>query len=135
MVPVMKIEGFRDLVAWQKAMDLTVTCYQLSRAFPTDERFGLTSQLRRAAVSVAANIAEGKGRGFNKAFVNYLSIAGGSLCEVSTHLEIALRLDYLKPADFHRASEQIEEVGRLVTALRKSVETALAPSGPPTTNQ
>lgn len=122
----MKVESFRDLIAWRKAMDLAVACYQISRSFPREEKFGLTSQLRRAAVSAPANIAEGKGRGFSRAFVNHLSISGGSLCELETHLELAVRLRYTPNDTFAEVTPQIEEVGRLVTGLRKSVETTIS---------
>jgi four helix bundle protein len=120
-----KIESFRDLVAWQRAMDLVVECYRVSRKFPSDERFSLTSQLRRAAVSVPSNIAEGKGRGFNRAYANHLTIASGSLCEVSTQMEIAQRLGFIDQRVFESVKGRIEEVGRLMTSLRKSVESTL----------
>jgi four helix bundle protein len=122
----MKVESFRDLVAWQKAMDRAIACYQISRSFPREEQFGLTSQLRRAAVSVPANIAEGKGRGFSRAFVNHLSISGGSLCELDTHLELAVRLQYIPNETLAEIVPQIEQVGRLVTGLRKSVEATMS---------
>lgn len=121
----MKVDGFRDLVAWQKAVELAIDCYSVTKNFPTTERYGLTSQLQRAAVSVPANIAEGKGRGFNGAYVNHLAIANGSLCELETHVEIATRLGYLEPTQFEQLQQKIGEVGRLITALRKSVEAAI----------
>ncbi|HEX4148238.1 MAG TPA: four helix bundle protein, partial [Pirellulales bacterium] len=76
--------NYRDLIAWQKAMDLVVMVYQLTREFPTEERYGLSQQLQRAAVSVASNIAEGQGRESIREFANFLSIAHGSLREVET---------------------------------------------------
>jgi four helix bundle protein len=121
----MRIESFRDLVAWQRAMDLVVECYRITKRFPGEERFSLTAQLRRAAVSVPSNIAEGKGRGFCKANVNHLTIASGSLCELSTQLEIAHRLGYLDATVLASMNDRMEEVGRLVTALRKSIESKL----------
>jgi len=121
----MNVPSFRDPIAWQRAMDLTVKCNKVSRLFPGEERFALTSQLHRAAVSVPANIAEGKGRGFNRAYVNHLSIANGSVCELDTHLEVALRLNYVKPAGLEPIHQQIDDVGRLSTALRKSVESTI----------
>ncbi|MDP1797447.1 MAG: four helix bundle protein, partial [Planctomycetaceae bacterium] len=89
------------------------------------ERFGLISQIQRAAASVPANIAEGKGRGFNRAFVNHLAIACGSLCELETHLELAARLGYLDTTEVRSIQQEIGDVGRLITALRKSVEAAI----------
>lgn len=121
----MKVDGFRDLVAWQKAVELVVECYRVTKGFPPAERYGLTSQLQRAAVSVPANIAEGKGRGFNGYYVNHLAIANGSLCELETHIEIAKQLGYLEIDQSEQLQQKIGEVGRLITALRKSVEAAI----------
>jgi four helix bundle protein len=121
----MKVDGFRDLIAWQKAVELVVDCYKITKRFPPTERYGLTSQLQRAAVSVPANIAEGKGRGFNGAYVNHLAIANGSLCELETHIEIAKQLGYLEIDQSEQLQQKIGEVGRLITALRKSVEAAI----------
>ena len=88
----MTVQSHRDLLVWQKAVDVVIACYELTRQFPNDERFGLTSQLQRAAVSVAANIAESRGRGTTNVFLNHLWIASGSLAELDTHLVIAVRL-------------------------------------------
>jgi four helix bundle protein len=82
--------------AWQKAMDLVVETYKVSRDFPKEELYGLTSQMRRAAVSVPANIAEGQGRRLSGEFIHFLGNARGSLLELDTHLEIALRLSYIE---------------------------------------
>jgi four helix bundle protein len=87
-------KSYVDLIAWQKAMDLIVEVYRATEKFPTDEKFGLTAQVRRAAVSIAANIAEGQGRFGDREFVSFLSIAHGSLRETETHLHIASRLGY-----------------------------------------
>ena len=93
------VRDHRDLLAWQKAIDLGLACYSVSRSFPREERYGLTKQLRDSAVSVAANIAEGNGRLTTGEYLNHLSVARGSLREVDTHLEFALRLVYApKPA-------------------------------------
>ncbi|MEW4526911.1 MAG: four helix bundle protein [Maioricimonas sp. JB045] len=116
------VRSHRDLIAWQKAIDLVEWCYQVTETFPRDEQFGLTQQLRRAAVSVPANIAEGKGRGASKEFVRYLAIANGSLTELDTHFVIAARLGYINEATLEEVVERIEEVGRIVTGLRKSLE-------------
>ena len=88
------IRSFRDLIVWQKGMDLVVLAYGLSSAFPTDERFGLTSQMRRSASSVPANIAEGYGRESPGAYAQHLRIAQGSLKEFETHLELSRRLEF-----------------------------------------
>ncbi|MGH9942695.1 MAG: four helix bundle protein [Pyrinomonadaceae bacterium] len=88
-----QIRNHRDLVAWQKAMNLVVNVYQASQQFPKDETYGLTSQMRRAAVSIPANIAEGQGRRSKAEFRQFLGTARGSVLELDTHLELALRLD------------------------------------------
>jgi len=84
-----------DLVAWKNAIDLAVVTYEISRSWPRAETYGLTSQIRRAAVSVAANIAEGQGRRGRKEFLHFLNIAIGSLCEMETHLVVARRIGYV----------------------------------------
>ncbi len=110
----MAIQSYRDLSAWQKGMDLLVEIYQLTKLFPKDEQFGLTSQLRRAAVSVPANIAEGYGRWNRGDFRRFISISRGSLAEVETHLEIAIRLEYLTQDQVRHASDLFGDVGRLL---------------------
>jgi four helix bundle protein len=90
--------GFRDLDVWQRSMDLVVEVYRITRAFPRSELYGLTDQTRRAAASVPANIAEGNGRLFRKEYAHHVSIARGSIAELSTCLEIAQRLEYVSPA-------------------------------------
>ena len=86
--------SYEDLEVWQRAMDLVVDCYDLTRSFPQTEQFGLTAQLQRAAVSVPANIAEGQARRHTREFLRYLTIARGSLAELETHIQIAKRLGY-----------------------------------------
>ncbi len=114
--------NFRDLVAWQKAMDLVEAVYAATRGFPADERFGLTSQLRRAAVSIPSNIAEGEGRGSHNEFGRFLSIAYGSLREVETQLLIGVRLGYVDEAACKEAFSLAEEVGRLLNGLSRSLD-------------
>jgi four helix bundle protein len=108
---------YRDLELWQTAMDLVVECYQAARSFPQYETFGLCSQLRRAAVSVPANIAEGHGRQHRPEFIQHLHIALGSLAEVETHVEIAQRLGYFGPADAEKLIKRTNEVGRLLNGM------------------
>ena len=96
-------------------------CYDLTRCFPAAEQFGLTSQLRRAAISVPANIAEGHGRGATKAYLNHLSIANGSLKELETHLLLAERLGYVSSAALEPVFTRSTEVGRMLTGLRRSL--------------
>ena len=120
--------GHRDLVVWQKAMDLVVECYRISDRFPRSEDFGLRLQLRRAAVSVPANIAEGRGRTGVGEYLHHLSIAHGSLKELETHLEISQRLGYLTPGVLADVQGRLDEVGRLLGGLiRKLRATAAKP--------
>lgn len=116
-----RIQSHRDLIVWQKAVELVVDCYRTTKRFPDAEWYGLTSQLQRAAVSVPANIAEGKGRGTTNLFKHFLAIASGSLTELDTHLEIAQRLGYLSDEAALPLFARISEVGRMLTALRKSL--------------
>ena len=119
----MPVKNYRDLVVWQKAMDLVIMVYRSTAAFPHEELYGLRNQLRRAAVSIPSNIAEGQGRHTTREFLSFLSIANGSLREVETQSMIASRLHYITE---ERESELLglaAEVGRLrnglVTALKK----------------
>ena len=116
------VKTFRDLIAWQKAVDLVTLVYEITKSFPSDERFGLTQQLRRAAVSVPSNIAEGKGRGTAAEFGRFLNIANGSLTEVDTQLVIAERLGFITNDTLDEVAGKIAEVGRIVTGLRKSLD-------------
>ena len=112
--------SFRDLIAWQKAMDLVETCYEVASALPRSETFGLAAQLRRAAVSVPANIAEGQ-RLSKGAFRNYLRTALGSEAEIETQLELARRLRLIEPARAAAAIEQAGEVARVIRGLLKAL--------------
>jgi len=109
------------LLVWQKAMDLTAAVYQAATAFPKDEIYGLTAQLRRAAVSVPSNVAEGRGRHSTPDFLNFLAIAHGSLCEVETQLLLAERLGYLLPRNLDPLMQQAAEVGRMLNGLMSSL--------------
>ncbi len=116
------MKTYRELDAWQRAMDLVVECYAASRAFPREETYGLTGQMRRAAVSVPANIAEGQGRTHVAEFLHHLAIAYGSLREVETHVEIALRLSYIETSAAERLLSRAGEVGRLLNGLMRSLK-------------
>lgn len=117
----MTVRQYSDLVAWQKAMDLVEEVYKITRGFPKEELYGLTSQLRRAAVSIPSNIAEGQSRG-SRDFMRFLSIAHGSLSESETQLLLALRLGYLTEIDLAHFNELACEVGRLINGLSNSIE-------------
>jgi four helix bundle protein len=116
-----EVRHHRDLFVWQKSMDLVETCYRLTKSFPDHERFGLTSQLRRAVVSVPANIAEGFGRQKTGAYVHHLSIASGSLAEVETLLLIAVRLEYLTKQESQAALSVSNEIGKMLGSLRSKL--------------
>jgi len=117
----MKVKNFRELIAWQKALDLVEETYQTSKSFPKDELYGLTSQIRRAVVSIPSNIAEGQGRDSTREFLHHLSIAYGSLCEVQTQIFIAQRLTYLNEKQVIRLLDMTYEVARLINGLSNSL--------------
>ena len=115
------VKNYRELLAWQKAMDLVELVYSATFDWPKEELYGLTSQIRRAAVSVPSNIAEGQGRASSKEFSHHLSIARGSLLEVETQLLLAQRLNYLQTAEADKLLACTAEVGRLITGLARSL--------------
>lgn len=122
----MAIETHRDLDLWKRAVELATATYQLTLAFPASERFGLTQQLRRAAVSVASNIAEGAARGTSRDFIRFLHIARGSLAEWETQIEIARRCGI--PGTFDEAATLARIVGQLLNGLIRSLARNEPPS-------
>lgn len=112
---------FEDLHAWRLAMDLVVDVYQQTLAWPKDERFGLTSQIRRAATSIPSNIAEGKGRASDREFIRFLNYARGSLYEVQTQVQVARRLNYLTESAARALEKQTAEVGKVLNGLIHAV--------------
>ena len=112
-----RIDSYRDLIVWQRSMDMAERVYELTRAYPRDELFGLVSQTRRAAVSVAANIAEGHGRGTRGAYAGFLRIARGSLRELETHLLLAKRLQIAATEPIDGLLMSTDEIGRMLHAL------------------
>ncbi|MGN6505177.1 MAG: four helix bundle protein [Tepidisphaeraceae bacterium] len=113
---------FKDLVVWQRSMDFVVTVYGATRHFPVDERFGLTNQLRRAAVSVPSNIAEGQGRRARSEFIRYLRIADGSRQEAETQLLIAHELGFLDNELLCDLTTRSDEIARLLSGLIRSLK-------------
>jgi four helix bundle protein len=109
----------QKLEAWSKAIELVTDVYKSSEHFPKEERYGLTGQIRRAAVSIPANIAEGAGRRSQKEFAHFLSNSQGSASELETELIIANRLGYLDETTFARLMSQLERIGRLITGLMR----------------
>ena len=118
-----EVRSHRDLLVWQRAMDIAVSTYELTRQYPRDELFGLTSQSRRAAASVAANIAEGYGRATRQAYLNFLRIARGSLKELETHLVLAQRVGLAAPERTDVLLGQTDELGRMLHGLISKVQT------------
>ena len=111
-----------NLEVWKKSVDFVIEIYRSTATFPSDERFGLTSQIRRAAVSIPANIAEGAARTSEKEFLYFLSIAQGSASEVSTEILIAFRLGYVTE-DLHRTlTARLDEIGRIISGLRNHLK-------------
>lgn len=115
------MQDFRKLAVWQKSFKLGLEIYQMTRQFPNDELYGLTNQLRRASVSIPANIAEGCGRFTNAELVRFLDISMGSLSEVDTYLEFAHELGYLTDADFATLQPKLVEVRRMLIALIQTI--------------
>jgi len=115
------MQAYRKLKVWDKAMELVDSIYKLTKSFPSDERFGLTSQLRRAAVSIPSNIAEGSQRNSKNEFRQFISIAYASLAEVETQCEIALRQEYISQAEMDVIFTISAELGKMLNGLSNSL--------------
>ncbi len=116
----MKSRSYRDLTVWQKSMDLVVAIYQTTNGFPSEEKYGIVSQMRRAAVSVPSNIAEGSKRGTRRDFCQFLTIAFGSGAELETQVEISKRLRFGKQEEFSKIDTLLDEVMKM---LNKAIQT------------
>jgi four helix bundle protein len=119
-----RVSSYRDLVAWQKSVELVTDIYAATSKFPSEEAFGLTSQLRRCAVSVPSNIAEGQGRATKGEFIQFLAPVRGSLFELETQVHIAGKLGYLSEECRGRLGMQVEEVARILNGLLTSLGVA-----------
>ncbi len=117
-----EIRSYEDLAAWQLAVDLSVEVYRVTESFPAVDRFGLAQQVRRAAVSVPSNIAEGYGRGSRTDYARFLRISRGSLYEVETQLLIAKRLGWLEEQTYQGLRGRLKENGRVLAGLIRSIE-------------
>ena len=117
-----EIKSYRDLIAWQKAFALGIAVYRLTKQLPDSERFGLISQLRRGAVSIASNIAEGYGRQSTADYIRFLRVARGCLYELDTQLLFAVELEYVGAAACGPLQEQSNECGRILAGLIRSLE-------------
>lgn len=117
----MTVKSYRELIAWQKGVDLAVAVYDATKRFPREEIYGLTSQVRRAAVSVPSNLAEGQGRGTTSDFLRFTHISIGSLQEMETQLIVAGHLSYLEQPVLDALLQASDEVGRVTRGLQKSL--------------
>ncbi|MBN1507545.1 MAG: four helix bundle protein [Sedimentisphaerales bacterium] len=118
----MEVLSYRYLLMWQRAMDLAIECYELTKRFPRSETYGLVSQLQRAAVSVPSNTAEGRARQHSGEFLQHMSIAYGSLAEVETLTLIAAQLKYISDQQADEVLGKTAEVGRMLNGLRNSIK-------------
>lgn len=122
IAPVSKIETYRDLIAWQKAMDLVEVVYEATENFPKQEMYGLVSQMRRATVSIPSNIAEGFGRDSDGAFLQFCRVSQGSLREAETQFILSGRLGYMEPKVVNDLLSRSNEIGKILNGLMKSIE-------------
>jgi four helix bundle protein len=122
------MDGYRDLKVWQLGVEISLAIYKLTDSFPSREQYGLSSQLRRAAVSVSSNIAEGHSRGATKDLIRFLGIARGSVAELETQLIISRNLGFIPANDFDRIMAQLDEESRMLAGLRRSLRSKLRES-------
>lgn len=115
------MKSYRDLIVWQKSMDVVTLTYKLVKQFPDDEKFGLTSQIKRSSVSVPSNIAEGYGRHYTKDYIRFLNIARGSLYEMQTQLLVALNLNFIAEAALDKINALSKEVEKMLNSLIKKL--------------
>ena len=114
--------GYKDLLVWQKGIALVKQVYRITRTFPADEKFGLVSQIRRAAVSIPSNVAEGQARHTTREFIQFVSVAEGSLAELDTQMIIATELGYCRPSDTQEVVELMSELRKMLNGLRRKLE-------------
>ena len=119
-----RIESYKDLTAWQKPMTLAAECYRLTATFPAEERYGLAVQIRKAAVSIPSNLAEGHNRRSRHVFANHVGIALGSRAELETQIALAVRLEFASQAEAAPVLELAADIGRLLHGLVRSLENA-----------
>lgn len=119
----MTINSYKDLVVWQKSFELCLIIYRLTKNFPREELYGIVSQMRRAALSIPSNIAEGFSRHRKLEYIQFLHIAFGSAAELETQLQVSKELNYIKPEDFTRAEQLLTEVNKMLNSLVANVKT------------
>lgn len=116
-----KARNYKDLLVWQKGMDLAKQVYRVTQAFPNEEKFGLVSQMRRAAVSIPSNIAEGQARHTTKEFIQFISHAEGSVAELETQLRLAVDLGFTSEQETEKAFELVSDLRNMLNALRRTL--------------
>lgn len=122
----METHNFRNLKVWQLSVDFVTSIYQLTTQFPSDEKFGLSSQIKRSAVSIPSNIAEGSGRGSNKEFARFLSISLASSYEIETQLIVANRLNFLTETIVQEITKKLHEIQKMIFSLHKKFESQIS---------
>ena len=118
-----KIEDYKDLIVWQRSMELAEEVYRLVKKLPKEELFALSDQIRRAVISIPSNIAEGYERNSTKEYIHFLSIAKGSKAELETQLLLCVKIDYLKESEIQKAMCLVDEVGKMIYSLQKKLTT------------
>ena len=116
------MESYQELRVWQRGMDLAAACYRVTKALPREEMYGMTSQIRRAATSIPANIAEGYGRESRREYIRFLQIAQGSLKELETHLLLTIRVELTSAETTQPLLKECDELGRMLRALIRSLQ-------------
>ena len=120
----MAVKNYRELIVWQKSMEAAKEIYSLVKKLPKEEMFALSDQMRRAAVSIPSNIAEGQARNSTKEFLQFLAIARGSTAELETQLLLCVQVGYLAPTDISALMDKLQEVSKMLNALTKTLSTA-----------
>ena len=115
------MKSYRDLIVWQKSVNMVTLVYKLLNDFPNDEKFGITSQIKRSSVSIPSNIAEGYGRNYTKDYARFLQISRGSLYEMQTQLQIAVNLNFIKEYDLNEVKSLSIEIEKMLNVLIKKL--------------
>ena len=116
-----KVSSYRDLIVWQKAMDMTESLYRIVKKLPKEETYALSDQMRRAAISIPSNIAEGFGRNSKKEYLQFLYIANGSVSELETQLMLCVRINYLKESEIQSILSLLSEIGKIIMTITKKL--------------
>ena len=116
-----KVKSYKDLIVWQKAMDMTESLYRIVKKLPKEETYALSDQMRRAAISIPSNIVEGFGRNSMKEYLQFLYIANGSVCELETQLMLCVRVNYLKENEIQPTMSLLSEIGKIIMTITKKL--------------